>query len=93
MGFKILDTEDFVVSADSVQSTAGSTGVATLTSFFTSSVQAAGTSGNYYLSIYQETATSTAAAVQFDIAYGNRYGSGSEYFNSTHPPNLSLIHI
>jgi hypothetical protein len=85
MGFKILDTEDFVVSADSVQSTAWSTGVATLTSFFTSSVQAAGTSGNYYLSIYQETATSTAAAVQFDIAYGNRYGSGSEYFNSTYP--------
>lgn len=85
MGFKILDTEDFVVSADSVQSTAWSTGVATLTSFFTSSVQAAGTSGNYYLSIYQVNAASTNAAVQFDIAYGNRYGSGSEYFNSTYP--------
>ena len=85
MGFKRLDAEDFVVSADAVQSTAWSTGVATLTSFFTSSVQAAGTSGNYYLSIYQVAATDDAAAVQFDIAYGNRYGSGSEYFNNAYP--------
>ena len=53
MGFKRLDAEDFVVSADAVQSTAWSTGLPTLTEFFTSSVQAAGTSGNYYLSVYQ----------------------------------------
>ena len=82
MGYKRLDAEDFVVSADSVQATAWSTGTPTLTSFFTSSVQAAGTSGNYYLSIYQVAATDSATAVQFDIAYGNRFGSGSEYFNS-----------
>jgi len=81
MGFKRLDAEDFVVSADSVQATAWSTGAPTLTSFFTSSVQAAGTSGNYYLSVYQVAATDSATAVQFDIAYGNRIGSGSEYFN------------
>jgi hypothetical protein len=85
MGYKKLETDDFVVSADAVQSTAWSTGVATLTSFFTSSVQAAGTSGNYYLSAYQVVATDDAATVQFDVAYGNRYGSGSEYFNSTYP--------
>jgi hypothetical protein len=81
MGYKRLDAEDFVVSADAVQSTAWSTNVPTLTTFFTSSVQAAGTSGNYYLSVYQVAATNAAAAVQFDIAYGNRFGSGSEYFN------------
>jgi hypothetical protein len=85
MGYKRLDAEDFVVSADSVQATAWSTGTPTLTSFFTSSVQATGTSGNYYLSVYQVAATDSATAVQFDIAYGNRYGSGSEYFNSTYP--------
>jgi hypothetical protein len=85
MGYKRLDAEDFVVSADSVQATAWSTGTPTLTSFFTSSVQAAGTSGNYYLSVYQVAATDSATAVQFDIAYGNRYGSGSEYFNSGFP--------
>ena len=85
MGYKRLDAEDFVVSADAVQATAWSTGVPTLTSFFTSSVQAAGTSGNYYLSVYQVAATDSATAVQFDIAYGNRYGSGSEYFNAAYP--------
>jgi len=81
MGFKTLETDDFVVSADSVQSTAWSTNAATLTSFFTSSVQATGTSGNYYLSIFQSSATDSSATVQFDIAYGNMLGSGSEYFN------------
>jgi hypothetical protein len=85
MGFKRLDAEDFVVSADAVQATAWSTGAPTLTSFFTSSVQAAGTSGNYYLSVYQVAASDSATAVQFDIAYGNRFGSGSEYFNSGYP--------
>ena len=53
MGFKRLDAEDFVVSADSVQSTAWSTNSPTLTSFFTSSAQKGGSSGNYYLAIYQ----------------------------------------
>jgi hypothetical protein len=81
MGFKRLDAEDFVVSADAVQSTAWSTDTATLSTFLTSSVQAAGTSGNYYLSVYQSDPTSQDAAIQFDIAYGNRLGLGSEYFN------------
>ncbi len=85
MGFKRLDAEDFVVSADAVQSTAWSTGLPTLTEFYTSSVQAAGTSGNYYLSLYQTASADAAAAVQFDIAYGNILGSGSEYFNATYP--------
>ena len=85
MGFKRLDAEDFVVSADAVQSTAWSTGTPTLTEFFTSSVQEAGTSGNYYLAIYQTASGESNAAVQFDIAYGNRFGSGSEYFSSGFP--------
>ena len=77
MGYKRLDAEDFVVSADAVQSTAWSTNVATLSTFFISSVQAAGTSGNYYLSVYQSDPSTTGAAIQFDIAYGNRLGIGS----------------
>ncbi len=85
MGFKRLDAQDFVVSADAVQSTAWSTDTPTLTSFFTSSVQKSGTSGNYYLSAFQVTPTDDAAAVQFDIAYGNMLGSGSSYFNSAYP--------
>jgi hypothetical protein len=85
MSFKRLEAEDFVVSADAVQGIAWSTGAPTLTSFYTSSVQAAGTSGNYYLAVYQTSSTLSEAAVQFDIAYGNKHGSGSSYFNSLYP--------
>ena len=85
MGFKRLDAEDFVVSADAVQSTAWSTGTPTLTSFFTSSVQLAGSSGDYYTSVYQLDVSAAGAAVQFDIAYGNVKGSGSAYFNDAFP--------
>jgi hypothetical protein len=83
MSFKRLDPEDFVVSADAVQSTAWSTGVPTLTNFYSSSVQKAGSSGQYYLSIYQTASTDTSAAVQFDIVYGDKVGSGSVPYNTT----------
>ena len=85
MSFKRLDAEDFVVSADAVQSTAWSTGAPTLSSFFTSSVQMAGSSGDYYVSVYQTESTAGGAAVQFDVAYGNVKGSGSAYFNTAFP--------
>ena len=51
MAFKRFDPEDFVVSSDSITSTLWSTGAPTLTEFYTSSVQAAGSSGNYYLAV------------------------------------------
>jgi len=85
MAFKRLDAEDFVVSADAVQSVAWSTGAPTLTSFYTSSTQAAGSSGNYYLSIYQTSSIDSTAVVQFDITYGNVNGSGSTAYNSLLP--------
>tara|TARA_B100000963_G_scaffold341469_1_gene341190 strand:+ start:9407 stop:10417 length:1011 start_codon:yes stop_codon:yes gene_type:complete len=85
MGLKLLDAEDFLVSSDSVQSVAWSTNSATLTQFFTSSVQEAGTSGNYYISVFQTASNLASAQTQFEIAYGNRLGSGSEHFNSTIP--------
>ena len=83
MGFKRLDAEDFVVSADAVQSVAWSTGAPTLTDFYSSSVQEAGSSGDYYLSVYQTASTLTEAAVQFDIAYADKEGSGSNYFGDS----------
>ena len=85
MSFKRLDAEDFVVSADAVQGIAWSTGAPTLTTFFTSSTQKAGPSGNYYLAVFQTSSLSSTSDVQFDIAYGNKYGSGSQYFNSLYP--------
>ena len=85
MGFKRLDAEDFVVSADAVQSTAWSTNSPTLESFFTSSVQKAGSSGDYYISVFQTASTVAGAAVQFDIAYGNKTGEGSTRFQPSFP--------
>jgi hypothetical protein len=82
MSFKRLDTEDFVVSSDSITSTLWSTGNPSLTAFYSSSVQIAGSSGDYYLSVYQTGSTQTSAEVQFDIAYCNSLGSGSALYNS-----------
>jgi hypothetical protein len=87
MAFKRFDPEDFVVSSDSITSTLWSTGAPTLTTFFTSSVQAAGSSGNYYLSVYQTASTLSSAQVQFDIAYADSLGSGSALYNSAVPEN------
>ena len=87
MSFKTFDSQDFVVSSDSITSTLWSTGTPTLTSFYTSSVQEAGSSGDYYLSIYQTASTEDTAAVQFDIVYCDILGSGSTLFNSAVPEN------
>jgi hypothetical protein len=87
MAFKRFDPEDFVVSSDSITSTLWSTGAPTLTEFYTSSVQEAGSSGNYYLSVYQTASNLSTAAVQFDIAYADSLGSGSALYNSIVPQN------
>ena len=51
MSFKRLEADDFVISSDSITAAMWVGNVPTLTYFFTSSVQAAGQSGNYYLNI------------------------------------------
>jgi hypothetical protein len=87
MAFKRFDPEDFVVSSDSITSTLWSTGNPTLTTFFTSSIQEAGSSGDYYLSVYQTASGLSTAQVQFDIAYANSLGSGSALYNPIVPSN------
>ena len=87
MAFKRFDSEDFLVSSDSITSTLWSTGNPTLTAFFTSSIQLAGSSGDYYLSIYQTSSTDPSAEVQFDIVYADSLGSGSTWFNPIVPEN------
>ena len=82
MSFKRLDTEDFVISADAISSTLWSTNSPILTQFFTSSTQGA-TSLNYYLDVYQTASTLNGSEVQFSIAYGNKFGSGSVLYNPT----------
>jgi hypothetical protein len=82
MSFNRLDPSDFVVSSDSITATLWSGGIPTISTFFTSSVQAAGSSGDYYLNVFQTSSTDPNAAIQFAIAYGNSIGSGSALYNS-----------
>ena len=80
MSFNRLETDDFVVSADSI--TAGlftDSRTATLSTFFTSSTQTAASSGDYYLNVFSDSANNQ---LEFAIAYGNKEGSGSEAFDS-----------
>ena len=88
MSFKRLDTEDIAISAESIVAPAWTAQQTTLSTgnFVTASSQTSVGSGNYYYNIYQADPTiSTAAAVQFAIAYGNLQGSGSTAIN----PNVS----
>lgn len=82
MSFKRLDPEDFLISADSVTAGAWTGNSPTLSKFFTSSVQVAGASGNYYVSVYQTGSTLDEAEVQFNIAFGDSNGSGSVLYDS-----------
>lgn len=77
MSFTRLEQTDFVVSSDAVTAPAWSTNVPTLTTFFTASV---GTS-SFYTDVYNAAVENSNSAVQFSIAYGHRFGSGSAPFN------------
>jgi len=80
MSFNSLESSDFVLSSDAISSTLWSNGSPALATFFTSSTQAAGSSGKFYLTVYHAASLTTP---QFDIAYGNSIGSGSLAYNSS----------
>jgi len=80
MSFKRLEADDFLVSSNAISSVCWTTGSPSLTNFFTSSVQVLGSSGNYYVNVFDTAATQS---IQFAIAYGNAAGSGSAVYNPT----------
>ncbi len=82
MAFNRLAPEDFVISSDSITATLWSEGIVSLTKFHTSSTQEAGSSGDFYLNVFQTASNDDSAEVQFAIAYGNRYASGSAFYNN-----------
>jgi hypothetical protein len=83
MSYKSLDPQDFLVSADTVTAPCWTNYVSPLVTMYTSSVQVAGTSGNYYLNIYNANPLSDSSAeIQFNIAYGNKNGSGSLLYDA-----------
>lgn len=84
MSFKRLDTEDIVISADSITAPAWSNNNVTLTSFHTSSAQIT-SNGQYFYNIYNANPiTDSTAAIQFSIAFGHSKGSGSLLYD----PNI-----
>jgi hypothetical protein len=88
MSFKTLDPQDFLVSADSITAPAWSNYTPELTTMYTSSTQVNGTSGQYFLNIYNLDPSDLTSEVQFNIAYGNKFGSGSQPYNAAYE-NLS----
>lgn len=85
MSYKRFDQEDVVVSAESVTSAVWTGNSHTLESFYISSTQAASTSGDYYYTVYQEPFTEVGAEMQFSLAYADKKGSGSLYYNALVP--------
>jgi hypothetical protein len=81
MSFKRLETDDFVVSADSISGIVWSNGSPTLSTFFTSSTQSGSNSGKYYIDVYNTASNLSSSLIQFSLSYGNSYGSGSINFN------------
>ena len=85
MSFKRLTPSDFLVSADSVTAPCWTNNVYNLSSFFTSSTQAASSQGNYVLAVYQTSSTDITAAIQFYTGYANQAGSGSTPYDAGIP--------
>jgi hypothetical protein len=88
MAFKRLDPEDFVVSSDSVTSTVWSNNSPSLNTYYSSSIQKEGSSGPFYISVYNTGALDSTSEVQFQIAYGNKNGGGGVDYDGA-VPNVS----
>ena len=78
MSFVRYNTEDSVISAETVVRGLWTGDNNSINQFFTASSYT-----EYYLDVYQSTPTATGSSVQFDIQYGNISGSGSAPINPT----------
>lgn len=85
MSYTAIQPTDLVVSSDSITAPAWSSNIPTLSTFFTAS--AGSISSSFYVDVYNTASTLTNAAIQFSIAYGHAYGSGSMALNSLVPQN------
>ena len=75
MSFVRYNTDDSVISSETVVRGMWTADTASLTAFFTSSL----VTSSYHLNVYD---TSTASSLQFAIQYGHLNGSGSSDINS-----------
>ena len=91
MGFKRLEADDFVVSAQAQTQTCwtGNEPALTVDSMFTQSNQINGQSGVYYATVFNTQSGAPNFEAQFEIAYGNSTGGGALAFNQIAAPNVS----
>ena len=82
MSFIPFQEDDSVISTEAITAGLWTNNLYNLTTFFTSSVQEVSNSGKFYLNVYNSSVGSVGSEVQFAIAYGNIYGSGSALFNN-----------
>lgn len=75
MSFVRYNTDDSVISSETVVRGMWTADTASLTTFFTSSL----VTSSYYLNVYD---TSTTSSLQFAVQYGHLNGSGSSDINS-----------
>ncbi len=80
--YVLLGQGDLVVSNDSVTAPMWSDNNPNLTFFYTSSTQISSNVQEYYTSVFQTASTEVSAEIQFDIAYGDEQGSGSQFLNN-----------
>tara|TARA_R110002050_G_C8899871_1_gene510064 strand:+ start:682 stop:1752 length:1071 start_codon:yes stop_codon:yes gene_type:complete len=83
--FTTFNTGDIINSIDSQTGTVWSNNAPRLTELYTSSVQNAQNSGQFYVHTYQTASSNASAAVQFDIAYADENGAGSLLYNTLVP--------
>jgi len=89
MGFKRLEADDFVVSAQAQTQTCWTNNQPVLTTFYTQSNQVNGASGKYYVTVFNENPTGSNSQAQFQIAYGNESGGGTLAYNQQAAPGVS----
>lgn len=83
--FAPLDPGDLIISTENITSTVWENNQPTLTNYYTSSIQVASTTGQFYYNIYAD--SNTTGSTQFAIAYCDVKGSGSVLFN----PNVNTL--
>ena len=86
--FQTLDPRDLLISNENVTNTVWLNNSPTLNAYFTSSVQVASTTGQFYYNIFAGSAAT--GSVQFAIAYCDADGSGSLAYN---PNVVGLLSI
>jgi|TARA_R100000541_G_scaffold24553_4_gene34217 hypothetical protein len=81
--FQTLDPRDLLISNENVTNTVWLNNSPTITAYYTSSVQVASTTGQFYYNVFFGPAAT--GSVQFAIAYCDQDGSGSLLYN----PNVN----